>query len=83
MKINPGQTGDFVKTLKNLPEKPVTGVTLHNTYNVFGTWDHCIWFEADNHEDAMNFVQNKIRPIDGVVETYTMPTTPIKEYKSW
>jgi len=83
VKISPGQTGDFVRALKNLPEKPTTGVTLHYTYNVFGAWDACIWFEADNHDNAMNFVQNKIRPIPGVIETYTMPTTSIKEYKSW
>jgi len=83
VKINPGQTGDFVRTLKNLPEKPTTGVTLHYTYNVFGAWDACIWFEADTHDNAMNFVQNKIRPITGVIETYTMPTTSIKEYKKW
>jgi len=83
VKIRPENTGNFVRELKNLPEKPTTGVTLHYTYNVFGAWDACIWFEADTHDNAMNFVQNKIRPITGVVETYTMPTTSIKEYKSW
>jgi len=83
VKINPEHTGDFVRNLKNLPENPVTGVTLYWTYNIFGTWDICIWFEADNHDNAMNFIQNKIRPIPGVIETYTMPTTPIKEYKNW
>jgi len=83
VKISPGQTDDFVRALKNLPEKPTTGITLHHTYNVFGTWDSCVWFEADTHDNAMNFVQNKIRPIPGVIETYTMPTTTIKEYKKW
>jgi len=83
VKISPGQTDDAVRAFRNLPEKPSTGVTLHYTYNVFGTWDTCVWFEADNHDNAMNFVQNKIRPITGVIETYTMPTTTIKEYKKW
>jgi len=83
VKIRPEDTGNFVRDLKNLPEKPTTGVTLHYTYNVFGAWDACIWFEADTHDNAMNFVQNKIRPITGVIETYTMPTTSIKEYKRW
>lgn len=50
-------------------------------YNVFGTWDACIWFDAENHDKATDFIVNKIRPISGVLETYTMPTTPIKEYK--
>jgi uncharacterized protein with GYD domain len=83
VKINPGQTSDCVKALRNLPEKPTTGVTLYYTYNAFGTWDCCMWFEAGTHDNAMNFVQNKIRPIDGVIETHTIPTTPIKEYKTW
>lgn len=81
VKINPGQVGDFLKELKKLPEKPSTGVTLHYTYNVFGAWDCCIWFEADTHNNAMDFIQNKIATITGVRETVTMPTTPIKEYK--
>jgi len=83
VKVSPGQTDDFLRDLKKLPDKPSTGVTLHYTCNVFGAWDNCIWFEADTHDNAMNFVQNKIRPITGVIETYCMPTTPIKEYKTW
>jgi len=82
VKINPVQTNDVIRALKNLPETPTTGVTLHYTYNVFGAWDTAVWFEAESHDNAMDFVQNKIRPIPGVVETYTMPTTSIKEYKN-
>jgi hypothetical protein len=40
-----------------------------------------IWFEANNNDDAVHFVGEKIRAIEGVVETVTMPATPIKEYK--
>lgn len=83
LKCNPERTGDVLGDLKALPERPTTGVSLHYTYNVFGTWDFCIWFDAENHNQAMDFVQNKIRPITGVIETYTMPTTTIKEYKTW
>ena len=82
IKVNPNQVGDFLKEVKKLPDKPSTGVTLYYTYNVFGPWDCCIWFEADTHENAMNFIQNKIAPITGVREIHTMPTTPIKEYKT-
>jgi len=83
-KINPNQTDEALRALKGLPEKPVTGVTLHYSFNVFGAWDACLWFDAESHDQAMNFVQTKIRPITGIRETYTMPTTPIKEYtKGW
>lgn len=83
LKINPNRISDVVRDLRALPEKPTTGVTLYNTYNLFGDWDACVWFEADTHDNAMNFVQTKISPITGVTNTYTVPTTPIKEYKTW
>jgi uncharacterized protein with GYD domain len=83
VKISPEKTADVVGALRGLPEKPTTGVTLYYTYNVFGAWDACIWFEADTHDNAMNFVLNKICPIPGVIETNTLPTVSIKEYKTW
>jgi uncharacterized protein with GYD domain len=83
LKINPAQVSDAVRAIRDLPEKPSTGVTLHHTWNVFGEWDVCLWCEADTHDNAMNFVQTKICPIKGVTNTCTMPATPIKEYKSW
>lgn len=83
LKIDPNRVGDVVRDLMGFPDNPATGVTLYHTYNLFGEWDVCIWFEADTHDNAMNFVQTKICPITGVTKTYTMPTTPIKEYKTW
>lgn len=83
LKINPNKVSDVVRALRGFPETPTTGVTLYHTYNLFGEWDACLWFEADTHDNAMNFVQTKICPIIGVTNTYTMPTTSIKEYKTW
>jgi hypothetical protein len=51
--------------------------------NVFGDWDCGLWFDAKSHEQALNFVHDKIYPIPGVTETYVMPTSPIKEYITW
>jgi uncharacterized protein with GYD domain len=83
VKIDPNRVSDVVNALKGFPETPTTGVTLYHTYNLFGEWDACLWFDADTQDNAMNFVQTKICPIKGVINTYTMPTTPIKEYKTW
>jgi len=83
LKIDPNRVSDVMRALKGFPETPTTGVTLYHTHNLFGEWDACLWFEADTHDNAMNFVQNKLCPITGVIKTYTMPTTPIKEYKTW
>ena len=83
VKINPAKTEGVLRAFRDFPEKPLTGVTLHYSHNVFGNWDSCIWFEAKTPDQAADFVLNKIRPIPGVLETLTMPTTSIKEYKNW
>ncbi|MCW4010493.1 MAG: Lrp/AsnC ligand binding domain-containing protein [Candidatus Bathyarchaeota archaeon] len=81
VKLNPAKTDSFHNSLMNISEIPSEGVRLNATYNVFGEWDFAVWFEAKNNDEAVRFVGDKIRAIDGVVETVTMPATPIKEYK--
>ncbi len=80
-KIDPNHTDEAVKHLQNLPKNPMPNIDLYYSYYVFGNWDACVWFWAKGHDDAMNFVQKYIRPIPWVTETYTMPTTTLKEYK--
>jgi len=81
VKLNPAKTESFHNSLMKITEMPSEGVRLNATYNVFGEWDFAVWFEANNNDDAVHFVGEKIRSIDGVVETITMPATPIKEYR--
>ncbi|NIP67081.1 hypothetical protein GWN63_06085 [Candidatus Bathyarchaeota archaeon] len=83
LKTNPAKTNDTLKSLSNLPQKPYQGIHLYYTMNVFGDWDCGLWFYAKNHEQAVNFVHDKIYPMPGVIETYVMPTSPIKEYINW
>ena len=81
VKIDPNHTDDVVQQLRRLPKNPMPNINLHHSYYVFGTWDVCIWFWCDNHENAMQFLQKNVRNIPWVTETYMMPTTTIKEYK--
>ena len=83
LKTDPTRTNDVVQKLRNLPEQPYHGVRMYYTMNCFGTWDLAIWFEAQTHDDVIDFVQTKLAPIPGVLETHTIPTTPIKEYINW
>ncbi len=80
VKLNPMKTMDFFNSFNNMSSKPMDGVNLNGSYNVFGNWDIAIWFEADSNENAVHFVGDKIRAIEGVVDTHTMPATTIKEY---
>jgi uncharacterized protein with GYD domain len=81
VKLNPAKTESFYNSLMQISEMPSEGVRLNSTYNVFGEWDFAVWFEANSNDDAVHFVGEKIRAIEGVIETTTMPATPIKEYQ--
>ena len=67
--------------LMEFTENPIEGVKLEEAYQVFGKWDFAVLFEADNNQNALNFVGDKIRLIEGVMETTTIPLTPIKNYR--
>jgi len=80
IKIDPNHTDEAVDRLRKFPKKPTRNIFLHGAYYVFGNWDACLWFEAEAHDDAMNFLQQWVRPIPWITESYAMPTTTIKEY---
>ena len=65
-----------MKSLRDLPEKPSTGVNLQYLMNIFGSWDVAMWFNAENSNRAVDFVQKKIGQISGVTDAYTVPTFP-------
>lgn len=81
LKVDPNHTDEVVQCLQNLRKNPAPEINLQYAYNVFGTWDACLWFQATTHDNAMNFVQKYIRPMPYVTETNTVPTTTIHEYK--
>ena len=80
LRVDRPKTKNALKSLKALPKTWRNNTKVYYVANVFGEWDNCVWFEADNHDHAMNFVQDKISTIPGVNHTYTLPTTPIRKY---
>jgi hypothetical protein len=71
-KVRPENTDEFMRNLRNWPGNTSTGVKLGYTGK--------IWFDADNPEHAIEFIQNKIRKLPGVTEVHPLPTTPTKAY---
>ena len=67
--------------LMEFSEIPIEGVKLEEAYQVFGEWDFAVLFQAESNAVALHFVGDKIRLIDGVLETFTIPLAPIKEYR--
>lgn len=71
-----------MNAFSSMSQNPIEGVNVSGSYNVFGNWDIAIWFEADSNDNALHFVGDRIRAMEGVVDTHTMPATTIKEYAS-
>jgi uncharacterized protein with GYD domain len=80
IKLSPNMAAKLYEPLMQFNEKPVQGIKLEEAYQVFGEWDFAVLFQADTNIDALHFVSDKIRLIEGVTETFTIPLAPIKNY---
>jgi uncharacterized protein with GYD domain len=76
LKLNPAKLVDTLSTIRKIKEKPVSGVDLRYSMNIFGSWDVGVWINADDNAQATEFVQKKMRSLNGVTDVYTIPTFP-------
>ena len=81
IKLSPNMAAKLYEPLMEFNEKPMAGVKLEEAYQVFGQWDFAVLFQADTNTDALHFVGDKIRLIEGIIETSTIPLAPIKDYR--
>jgi len=82
IKISPNMAAKLYEPLMEFSEQPIEGVTLEEAYQVFGKWDFAVLFQADSNVNALHFVGDKIRLVEGVIETFTIPLSPIKNYRT-
>ena len=73
LKLSPTKVIDTINDLRKLPDKPSPGVDLEYVMNVFGTWDVAMWFDAENANQALEFINGKLSKVQGVVDVYTVP----------
>jgi hypothetical protein len=76
MKLNTGKIIDTLDDIRKLEEQPVSGVDLSYSMNIFGAWDVGIWINAENSSEVLEFVQKKVKNLNGVTDVYTVPTFP-------
>jgi hypothetical protein len=76
LKLNPNKLMDTLGAIRNMDEKPVDGVDLKYSINIFGSWDAGVWIEAEESSKALAFVQKKLKDLNGVTEVYAIPTFP-------
>lgn len=76
LKLNPMKIIEALGAIRNLEQKPISGVDLRYSINIFGSWDAGVWINADENAQALEFVQKKLRSLSGVTEVYPIPTFP-------
>ncbi len=81
IKLGPAGAGKLYDEIMKWKSKPMGGVMLEEAYQVFGKWDFAILFQADTNENALHFVGDIVRPIEGVALMKTMPISPIKNWR--
>jgi len=81
IKIGSAGSGKLYDEIMKWKEKPMGGVKLQEAYQVFGKWDFGVLFEADSNENALHFVGDIIRPIEGVVAMRTIPVAPLRSWR--
>ncbi len=81
IKLSPNMAAKLYEPLTQFEEKTFQGVKLEESYQVFGQYDFAVLFQAETNADALHFVGDCVRLIEGVLETATIPLVPIKTYK--
>ena len=81
IKLSPNMAAKLYEPLMEFGEEPMEGVKLEEAYQVFGQWDFAVLFQADTNENALHFVGDRIRLVEGVLETFTIPLAPLKDYR--
>jgi len=80
IKLSPNTAAKLYEPLMEFGERPVEGVKLEEAYQIFGQWDFAVLFQADTNANALSFVGDCIRLVEGVTKTLTIPLVPIKTY---
>ncbi len=81
VKLGSAGAGKIYGEIMKWKEKPIEGVQLEEAYQVFGRWDFAILFSADTNENALHFVGDVVRHIEGVVAMRTIPIQPLRSWR--
>lgn len=80
VKTSGNSSKEFEKTFKKISQKPNSNVRVIGTWTSFGQYDGVCHFEAENQRDAMDFVSESLKGIDGVLSTETLTLIPQASY---
>jgi hypothetical protein len=81
LKVNPAKLAETLTALRKMEVKTVSGVDLQYTVNIFGSWDAALWLSAEENAQTQQFVQKKLKNLNGVTDVYPIPTFPHENAK--
>jgi len=76
LKVNPASLADTIEAIRKMAQKPVAGVDLQYSINIFGRWDAGLWIKADENSQTSQLVQKIRKELNGVTDIYPIPTFP-------
>jgi len=79
LKLDSRRIRDAIGHLRNFPENPRSGVKLRYTMDIFGDWDLGLLINTDNENNALEFLNENIDEIPGVVKAYILSGSPHRQ----
>ena len=79
LKLDSRKIREAIGQLRNFPEKPRQGVKLRYTMDIFGDWDLGLLINTDNENNALDFLNENIDEIPGVVKAYILSGSPHRQ----
>jgi hypothetical protein len=76
VKLNPAKIAETLDALRKMEQEPVAGVDLQYSVNIFGSWDAGLWINAEEPSQTLQFVQKKLKGLNGVTDVYPIATFP-------
>ena len=76
IKVKPASLAETLEAIRKMAQKPVAGVNLQYSINIFGRWDAGLWVRANENTQTSELVQKIRKELNGVTDIYPIPTFP-------
>ena len=76
LKVNPAALAETLEAIRKMAQKPVAGVDLQYSINIFGRWDAGLWIKAEENTQTSELAQKIRKELNGVTDIYPIATFP-------
>jgi hypothetical protein len=76
LKVNPAKLVETLEAIRKMEQKPIAGVDMQYSINIFGRWDAGLWIKAEENAQTAQLVKKILKELDGVTDVYPIPTFP-------